>query len=549
MQVAESLKEPITHSNHEKLNDFCRDKIPQNTSFEIQQIEKQNVETFLKTIDISKATGLDNIGPRLLKLAASVIADSITFICNCSIKQSLFPDKWKNAKVSPLHKTGPSEDVNNFRPISVLPVLSKILEKHVHVSLMDYLTEFHLLHSTQSGFRTAHSCETALVHMIDKWLNSMDNGKLIGVVMVDFKKAFDLVDHQILMQKLKIYGLGENALNWFSTYLLNRNQRVSINNILSEPRNITCGVPQGSILGPLLFLMFINDLPLYTNTVSTDLYADDTTLFDINVSKEILQANLQRALINLDTWCKHNGMLINSCKTKVMLITTSQKRSKLNDGNLTLSYKDANLQMITYDKILGVYVDNNLTWSHHVNAITKKISSYIWLLSRIKEFLSIENRVRFYKAYIQPHLDFCNVIWGNTSQSNLLKLYRLQKRACRIILNYEVDDIHAGMNSLKMLSIYERIFLRKAKFMYKVFTHEAPLYIRNLFEQTSINNDFCILRSSSANNYVTPKPNKELFKQSMSYSGTLIWNILPECIKLSNNISTFHSRCIKWMKA
>ena len=179
-----------------------------------------------------------------------------------------------------------------------------------------------------------------------------------------------------------------------------------------------------------MFLMFINDLPLYTNDVTTDMYADDTTLFDIHVSKEVIQANLQEALKNLDIWCKHNGMVLNSSKTKVMLVTTSQKRSKLNDDTLSLLYKDATLQMISFDKVLGVYVDNNLSWSFHVNFLMKKISSYLWLLSKIKGFLSIENRVKFYKAYIQPHLDFCNIIWGNTSQTNLLKIYRLQKWAC-----------------------------------------------------------------------------------------------------------------------
>ena len=188
---------------------------------------------------------------------------------------------------------------------------------------------------------------------------------------------------------------------------------MSVKNVLSEHSYICCGVPQGSILGPLLFLMFINDLPLYTNNVTTDLYADDTTLFGINSSKNVIQASLQKALIQLDTWCKCNGMISNTAKTKV--IATAQKRGKLSDDSLDLLFKDVTFQMISYDKILGVYVDNNLTWSFHINFITKNL----WLLSRIKEYLSIENRVKFYKSYVQAHLDFCNIIWGNTSQNHL----------------------------------------------------------------------------------------------------------------------------------
>ena len=151
--------------------------------------------------------------------------------------------------------------------------------------------------------------------MIDRWLRSLDNGQLVGLVLVDFKKkAFDSVDHKILLQKLKIYNMSDTYVNRFSSYLLNRTQRVSVNNVFSEHRYICCGVPQGSILGPLLFLMFINDLPVYTNDVTTDLYADDTTLFDINSLKNVIQANLQKALIQLDTRCKRNGMItLKSC--------------------------------------------------------------------------------------------------------------------------------------------------------------------------------------------------------------------------------------------
>ena len=167
------------------------------------------------------------IGPRLLKLAAPFISGEITYICNHSITNSVFPSKWKEAKVTPLHKNGPHEEINNYRPISVLPVLSKVLEKHVHESLSEYLHQHKLLHETHSGFRAQHSCETALINIIDLWLNAIGNGEMVGVVLVDFKKAFDLVDHEILKNKLEIYGIKDEALLWFNTYLTNRKQQVT----------------------------------------------------------------------------------------------------------------------------------------------------------------------------------------------------------------------------------------------------------------------------------------------------------------------------------
>lgn len=548
VSVAVKIKEPIVPSKFEKLKAFCDEKLSENISFSIPTIAHEKVEKYLKNIDITKATGADNIGPRVLKLAAPYISDSLSYICNQSITSSTFPEKWKEGKVTPLHKNGSKDDTNNYRPISVLPIVSKLLEKHIHDSLMFYLTSNNLLHSTQSGFRPNHSCETALLQMINKWFEAINNSQMIGMVMVDFRKAFDLVDHTLLLKKLKYYRISKETIDWFSSYLLNRKQKVFVNNTLSAAENIVTGVPQGTILGPLLFLIFINDLPLYTNNVSTDLYADDTTLYQIGRSLNCIEQQLQIALQKLSEWCKLNGMLINTTKTKVMVITTNQKRAHLNKGILQLTYNNDTLTMIESDKILGVHVDNNLTWTNHIDAIAKKVASNLWLLSKIKTYLSIENRIQFYKSYIQPHLDYCNTVWGSTSQRNLDRIYRLQKRACKIILDYQFESIADSMEELKILNIYERIFLRKAKLMFKIFNSLTPPYINQLFHLRPLNDTLQSLRSASTINYMMPKPQIEVFKQSMIYSGPLIWNSLPDSLKNLGNIDSFHKNCIKWIK-
>ena len=548
VNVASRIKEPISNSTHDELKEFCQNKLAEGTRFEIPCLDVTNVRKYLSNIDVTKATGTDNIRPRLLKLAAPYIATEITYICNKSISSSSFPTKWKEAKVSPLHKQGPSDDINNYRPISILPILSKILERHVSDCLLHYLNENDLLHVTQSGFRAQHSCETALTHMIDSWLEALDHGQMVGVVLVDFKKAFDLVDHKILLRKLKLYGIDNVTLQWFTSYLTERQQHVSVNNSKSSFKPVSCGVPQGSILGPLLFLLFINDLPLYTCNVFTDLYADDTTLYFVHPSQDVIEQNLQTALNELQIWCKNNGMVLNSAKTKVMFVTTNQRRQRLVNDNLELFYNDNALHTITNDKILGVFVDNNLTWSEHVKHISKKIASNIWLLSKIKGFLSKDHRVQYYKSYIQPHIDFCNVVWGSTSDANKLKIFRLQKRACRVILNYEVEDSEEAMKSLNIQSIYDRLILRKAKFMFKVFHEKAPKYITDNFTLRSNVNTSFVLRSASAQCFVPPKPSTEAFKQSMRYSGCIVWNSLPEGVKTANTLGSFHNRCLNWLQ-
>ena len=372
VSVASNLKEPELNPNFELLEHFCDERVPSDTFFTIPNITKEKVEKYLKNLDLSKATGCDDIGPRILKLSAPFISESIAYICNKSIQVSEFPEKWKEGKVTPLFKSGTKQDINNYRPISILPVLSKLLEKHVHDSLMEFLNCFNLLHTTQSGFRPNHSCETALIGMIDRWLKAINENSMVGVVMVDFKKAFDLVDHNSLLNKLKYYKISDATLKWFSSYLIGRKQKVSINNILSNNETVLNGVPQGSILGPLLFLLFINDLPFYTEEVKTDLYADDTALYYTGKSIIEIKNKLQHSLISLHRWCKGNGMVLNTSKTKVMLITTKQKRIHLDIDELSLNYENTKLNEISGDKILGVYVDNCLTFTGHIDNIAKK---------------------------------------------------------------------------------------------------------------------------------------------------------------------------------
>ena len=549
INIAESIKEPCDPTNHEKLKDYCNNKIPNDIIFEMPLLNTDYIVKSLRKLDVRKSTGTDEIGPRLLKMAGPFIADSLTYICNLSIKTGAFPMKWKEAKVKPLHKGGSPKDLNNFRPISILPVLSKLFEKHAFESLMNYLEKYKLLYNTQSGFRPNHSCETALIHMVEKWLKALDKGELVGVLLVDFRKAFDLVDHSILLSKMELYKLNQNSIKFFKSYLSNRQQSVFLNNTQSNHAAVKHGVPQGSILGPLLFLLFINDLPLHTH-IMTDLYADDATLYEATKSKEQIERKLQSAICDLSVWCKQNGMLINTDKTKAMLITTPQKRCRIDD-NLQITLNGIQLSNVLNEKVLGVQIDNNLSWREHISKIVKKMSTNIWLLSKIKNYLSINHRITYYRSYVQPHLDYANIVWGGTTKTNLIQIERLQKRACKVILDYDVSNVYQSLNELKIMTISERVFFRKAKFMFKISKGITPDYINSTFSKRQLNptgNESYSLRSVSAENFILPKPRTELFKNSLAFSGPMIWNCLPNNVKCAPSIDSFHKGCIKWMK-
>ena len=311
------------------------------------------------------------------------------------------------------------------------------------------------------------------------------------------------------------------------------------------------GVPQGSILGPLLFLIFINDLPLFIgdSIQSVDLYADDTTLYDIGLDKDMVENNLQHSLNLLKMWCLENGMIINIDKTKLMLISSRQKKKCMKDNKLAIEYDNFDLQLTSCEKVLGVHIDDNLTWTNHFQHVSKKISSYLWLLFQIKSYLSLQHRVLFYNAYIKPHFEYCCVIWGNSFNSNLHKIEKLQRRACKLILGTDYISLEDARRQLNMLSFEELVFVNKAKVMFKVTQGISPIYIAEMFQIKGCNNeDTMTLRSDSNKNFKTPKPKLNMSKNSLSYSGTLIWNSIPLEIRNANTIGDFVKKCITWMK-
>ena len=232
-------------------------KVPNDIYFTIPTITSEKLSTFITALDSDKAIGLDGIGPRIIKSVANLLSTIIAVLINKSIVTGKFPDQLKLAKVFPIYKSGSKSDPWNYRPILILSTISKISERHVNKHLMAYLNKYRLIHESQSGFRQKHSCQTALVKLIDQWMICIGKGDITGATFIDFRKAFDLVDHKILIQKLSTYKLRNSSLKWFISYLESRQQAITYDRGMSHYSTITSGVPQG----PTLFLLFINDLP------------------------------------------------------------------------------------------------------------------------------------------------------------------------------------------------------------------------------------------------------------------------------------------------
>uniref|UniRef100_A0A8C5MCA3 Reverse transcriptase domain-containing protein n=1 Tax=Leptobrachium leishanense TaxID=445787 RepID=A0A8C5MCA3_9ANUR len=307
--------------------------------FSFRPVPVSVVTKLLRKQKMKYQSGPDQIPAMLLKISASAIANPVATLINESLATGYIPKLWKTARVVPIHKSGDSTLVSNYRPISLLPVMSKILEKCVYTQLRDYYQYWNCLIPDQSGFRPNHSTTTALLKVCNDIQAGMEQGNLTGAIFLDFAKAFDTVDHGILLEKLKNSGMGDRTLTWFQSYVSDRSQYVSISGSSSLPLPVTCGVPQGSILGPLLFTIFINDLPNVCKASTVHMYADDTVIYTSKPTLRQLEAVLQEQFIEVEKWIKHNKLFLNNDKTVTMLFGTKPKLHKLQNPHLCVGTK------------------------------------------------------------------------------------------------------------------------------------------------------------------------------------------------------------------
>lgn len=474
--------------------------------------------------------GYDNIPVRVMKASIYNIAEYVSNLVNCSLSSGIFPDQLKIAKVCPIFKDGERNLFSNYRPISILSSFSKIFEKVVFNRVTSYLEENNILFKGQYGFRKRHSTYMALLDMYDKISTAIDRHEYAVGIFIDLSKAFDTLDHSILLKKLQHYGIRGITLSWFNSYLCNRKQYVYLNGVSSTMQLTQCGVPQGSILGPLLFILYVNDIANCSDILWFILFADDTNVFHSESDVNKLTATLNNELTKLSIWFKANKLSLNAKKTKYMIFGS---RYSMKNYKLSLCLDSNYIERVEFTKFLGVLVDEKLTWQRHIDHIKTKISRGLGIMSRARQILPRKVLVMLYYSLVYPYLVYCNIIWGTASPSYLNKILILQKRAVRLCTGSSYRSTSSPLfKELCMLKIADINKMYTVMFM---FNCKLKLLPNSCFDFVSLANNNRIHDTRNTDFFKVEHFRTNIREKFVTVRGSKLWNSLPISIQSSSN--------------
>ncbi len=453
--------------------------------FQIQEISVPTVLRYLHKLKDNTATGYDGLPSTFLKKTATSIAPNITKILNSSIINSQFPNAWKKANIAAIYKgRGSKKDSANYRPISILPCLSRIFEKEISSQLSSYCLSRQIIPNEQFGFRPLSSCETALLAAINNWVGDIDRpGFMIGVLLIDLSKAFDNVNHAMLISDLEQIGCSPSTLSFFTSYLTGRMQRVSSRDHATDWRHVTKGVPQGSSISPILFNIYMRNLP---KSVSDPIYqfADDITNSTAADNIDEIKNKLAENFHSIKSFCKTRELNINTDKTKCILLKLPSR--KIDEKDLELILDNHKIEFSKTVELLGFTIDQHLTFKQQIEKTVKKCRGILGVIKKAKAVLSTQLLKLCYTSLVRPHLEYCSLVFANSSNSNLMKLETLQKIASRIICG-EPSDAHSDplLLRLGLQKLGERRQLKVIKEVKKIISEDCHPMLLNMFNVRS----------------------------------------------------------------
>ena len=570
-QKVQKIVENLPNDNQDVLELPRKIMQNRNCTFSLKAAHPDEIDKVIAQLKPSKSSGLDNVDAYIIKLARSELVPVITHIVNLSIIQFTFPSSWKVAKVIPLHKSGDEMNPKNFRPVALLPVLSKILERIVFQQIVKYMEANDLFHPSHHGFRHGLSTTSALLEMNDVWLEAFDNKKITAIVMIDLSAAFDVVNPSILLQKLRIYGFNEDSIQWLRSYLNSRYQKVYIDGFLSEAIQVDIGVPQGSIIGPLMYTLYTNDLPEAVHehqpiTVNEELsptlynfhctqcggiccFADDSTFSISRNNADDLREAINKKYKDIASYMSSNRLALNNDKTKLLVMTSSQQHRKYDNFGVNLNTGSEIIQPSECERLLGVKISNNFTWNGHIVAGDKAMMKSLTLrnngLRKICRSADFKTRKMFANGLVNSCLIYAIQVYGTATDYLLNHLQVQQNEAARLVTRLgrrtETSELlkQVGWMSVRQMFVYHTLLM-----VFKILRTGKPSHFRRMFRQ-SYSYQTRQFTSHCLAQLETPKT--ELFRNSLRHNGVQLWNSLPTSIRNMKKLEEFKLNLKRWI--
>ena len=513
---------------------------PLHKCFYLKPIEQTEIRDIIKGMDTTKSSDIFGIPPKMLKLSEPVISPLLTDIFNESFTSGVFPSTLKFAKILPIHKGGSKLSINNYRPISLLPIFSKILEKLMHERLLHFLEQNKIIFEHQFGFQKGKSTTLAIMDLYSKLINANEAKNTSCSIFLDFSKAFDTVNHDILLRKLEYYGIRGTQLEWFRSYLSLRPQKVDIGGVLSDQQIIQCGVPQGSILGPLLFILYINDIQMSSKLLKFHLFADDTCIHHSNANPITLEHEINKELVNVSSWLIANKLSLNVSKSNFIIFNSKKKKI---DHSFNIKILNNSLEEKNSTKYLGVIIDKHLNWASHIHYTKQNISKGIGMIAKLRHYVPLTNLKQTYSAFIQSHTNYAILIWGFAAPTLINNIEIATKKAVRLMLFRERKEHSLPIfNELNILTFQNNFKLILSNFLQQVKNNLVPSCIQNLFTLKDLTNP------NTRQDFSLPLARTNIMKQSIFFNGVKFWNNdVPEEIKKLPNTSNLKSRYKKYL--
>lgn len=536
--IGKETNESVGNARHDPKHYLHKYKARNEHSIIFSEISAEDVNDVCKLLSPKTSTDSSDLKQNIVLADSGLLALVLTHMINRSMQTGVCPANSKLARVIPVYKLkGNKQLYENYRPISLLSAFSKIMEKLIYNKIFDFLVRYEILFKSQFGFRKGHNTTHATIDFVKTIEDALSNGEYAVGIFCDLSKAFDTLNHNVLLEKLDHYGIRGKANDWIKSYLTGREQYVELNGFKSAKLPIVTGVPQGSILGPLLFLLYINDLPAASDLKSV-MYADDTSLLLKGKDLAYLSINLNRDLEGINDYFKANKLKLNTKKTKMVCFRKKSQNVNLNDVNIYLDGDRLNFEEQAV--FLGMTLDSHLTWDKHCNHVANTISRNNGAINRVKKFLPPSTLKILYNSLILPHLQFGLAAWGGCSGQNKKRIISIQKRAIRTVSkSYFTSHTEPRMKSLGILRLEELYKQQCATYVHDAINDRAPIPVKDLVtlnrSTTQIN-----LRShnNDPNQIRNPVSKRLISSNGFSCKGPSIWNDIPQDIQ---NIREKHS--------